>query len=63
VMIRFVGPAAIFLTLAFALTACEANTGAPPSATTSFSTQPNAETGSPLMGFQPSKMGGGGGGY
>jgi hypothetical protein len=58
-MIRFFGPAAIFLTLAFALAACAADPGAPSSAATSLSVQPNANPGSYLMGYQPSKTGGG----
>jgi hypothetical protein len=65
-MIRFFGPAAIFLTLAFVLTACETDPGASSSGATSFGTQSNADTGSASMGFQPSKMGasgGSGGGY
>lgn len=62
-MIRFFGPAAIFLTLAFALAACAADPGAPSSIATPFGAQANANLGSYLMGYQPSKPGGGGGGY
>jgi starvation-inducible outer membrane lipoprotein len=61
VMIRFFGPAAIFLTLAFVLAACETDPEASSPSATSFSTQSNSDTGSTSMGFQGLKMGGGGG--
>jgi hypothetical protein len=61
-MIRFFGPAAILLTLAFALIACESDPGMSSAGAGSSDGQPVANTAPPSFGFQPSKLGGGGGG-
>jgi ABC-type oligopeptide transport system substrate-binding subunit len=61
-MMRFVGPAVAVLALSLALVACTEVPGTSSTGTASSGAQSGTDASSNNLGFDPSKLGGGGGG-